>query len=65
MTRYNEPVSFMASSPINREQAAKFFGVLAETIYEKTADETNNCQFSDLMSADSTLQENIVQSCKM
>jgi hypothetical protein len=25
MTRYNDPVSFMASSPINREQAAKFF----------------------------------------
>lgn len=65
MTRYNEPVSFMASNPINREQAAKFFGVLAETIYEKTADETNNCQFSDLMSADSTLQENIVQACQM
>ena len=65
MTRYNEPISFMASSPINREQAAKFFGVLAETIYEKTEDKTNNCQFSDLMSADSTLQENIIQSCKM
>ena len=25
MTRYNEPVSFMANDPINREQAAKFF----------------------------------------
>ena len=65
MTRFNEPVSFKASNPINREQAAKFFGVLAETIYEKTEDETKNCQFSDLMSADPTLQENIVQSCKM
>ena len=65
MTRYNEPVSFKASNPINREQAAKFFGVLAETIYEKTEDETKNCQFSDLISADPTLQENIVQSCKM
>jgi hypothetical protein len=48
MTIYNEPVSFMASSPINREQAAKFFGVLAETIYEKTEDETKDCQFSDI-----------------
>ena len=65
MTRFNEPVSFKASNPINREQAAKFFGVLAETIYEKTEDETKNCQFSDLISADPTLQENIVQSCKM
>ena len=65
MTRYNDPVSFMASSPINREQAAKFFWVLAETIYEKEKNESANCQFSDLLSADSTLQENIVQACQM
>jgi len=65
MTRYNDPVSFMASSPINREQAAKFFWVLAETIYEKEKNESSNCQFSDLLSADSTLQENIVQACQM
>jgi hypothetical protein len=25
MTRFNNPVSFMANGPINREQAAKFF----------------------------------------
>ena len=65
MTRYNDPISFMATSPINREQAAKFFWVLAETIYEKTGDESNSCRFSDLSLADSTLQENIVQACQM
>ena len=65
MTIYNEPVSFMASSPINREQAAKFFGVLAETIYNKTEDETKNCQFSDIWLAIPTLQWNIIQACKM
>ena len=65
MTKFNEPVSFMATNPINREQAAKFFGVLAETIYEKSEDESNYCQFSDLLSADPTLQENIVQACQM
>jgi hypothetical protein len=65
MTRYNDPVSFMATSPINREQAAKFFGVLAETIYKKEKDTASNCLFSDILSADSTLQENIVQACQM
>ena len=65
MTRYNEPISFMANNPINREQAAKFFGVLAETIYDKTKNVSNSCQFSDILSADSTLQENIVQACQM
>ena len=65
MTRYNEPVSFMANDPINREQAAKFFWVLAETLYQKEKNETQNCQFSDLRSADPTLQNNIIQACQM
>jgi hypothetical protein len=65
MTRFNNPVSFMANGPINREQAAKFFWVLAETIYDKTKDISKNCQFSDILSADSTLQENIIQACQM
>ena len=65
MTRFNNPVSFMANGPIKREQAAKFFWVLAETIYDKTKDISKNCQFSDILSADSTLQENIIQACQM
>ena len=65
MTMYNEPISFMASSSINREQAAKFFGVLAEIIYNKSKDESNICEFSDILSANPSLQENIVQACEM
>ena len=64
MTRYNDPDSFMAKNPINREQAAKFFWVLAENIYKKENIEGNNCNFVDLSKADPTLQENIVKSCE-
>ena len=64
MTRYNDPDSFMAKNPINREQASKFFWVLAENIYQKEDIEWCSCDFSDLYKADSTLQENIVKSCK-
>ena len=35
MTRYNDPDSFMAKWFINREQAAKFFWVLAEKIWKQ------------------------------
>lgn len=65
MTIYNDPKSFMATSSINREQAAKFFGVLAEKIYNKEIDENNVCVFSDLWTAIDTLQSNIVQSCQL
>lgn len=64
MTRYNDPDSFMAKWSINREQAAKFFWVLAEKIYQKESNKDNQCEFKDLSTADSTLQENIVQSCE-
>jgi hypothetical protein len=65
MTKFNNPISFMADWAINREQAAKFFWVLAETIYNKEANKENLCKFSDILSADPTLQENIVQSCEL
>lgn len=64
MTRYNDPDSFMVKWSINREQAAKFFWVLAEKIYQKESNKDNQCEFMDLSTADSTLQENIVQSCE-
>ena len=64
MTRYNDPDSFMAKWFINREQAAKFFWVLAEKIYKKESNIDNVCVFKDLSIADPTLQENIVQSCE-
>ena len=65
MTKFNDPISFMAKDPINREQAAKFFWVLAENIYEKEPSGGNYCNFRDLSMADPTLQENIVQSCEL
>jgi hypothetical protein len=65
ITKFNNPISFMADWAINREQAAKFFWVLAETIYNKEANKENLCKFSDILSADPTLQENIVQSCEL
>jgi len=65
MTKFDNPISFMADWAINREQAAKFFWVLAETIYKKEANKENLCKFSDILSADPTLQENIVQSCEL
>lgn len=64
MTSYNDPLSFMAKDPINREQAAKFFWVLAEKIYEKENVEESFCNFSDIEKAEPTLQENIVKSCE-
>lgn len=67
MTRYNDPDSFMAKNSINREQASKFFGVLAENIFDKDEEINSDatCTFSDLTTADQTLTENIVQSCKI
>ena len=67
MTRYNEPDSFMAKNSINREQASKFFGVLAENIFDKDEEVNSDatCTFSDIATADQTLTENIVQSCKI
>ena len=65
MTKFNNPDSFMANSPINREQASKFFWVLAEKIYEKQSSEQFSCNFKDLSTADPTLQENIIQSCEL
>ena len=64
MTKYNDPTSFMAKDPINREQAAKFFWVLAENIYKKENIEWSSCNFLDIEKADPTLQENIVKSCE-
>ena len=67
MTMFNDPKSFKAKDPIKREHAAKFFWVLAEDIFDRN-DEVNDqitCTFSDIVRADKSLVENILQSCKI
>ena len=65
MTQYNDPESFMAKDPINREQASKIFGVFAWKFYSKEINSGNLCDFSDLSQAEVSLQWNIVSACMM
>lgn len=65
LTIYNNPEDFMSNNPINREQASKFFWVIAENIYKKWKTSTINCSFNDIKKADPTLQTNIIDACKL
>ncbi len=66
LTIFNEPVSFMASNWLRRDEAAKFFVQYAKEVMGKTPDYSKKwCTFNDLNQAWSDLKDVIVESCQL
>lgn len=65
LTRYNTISEFMPNDPMNREQAAKFFAVLATQVYSKSFTWSQSCSFLDITKADTTLRESIISACNL
>ncbi len=65
LTRYDTVSDFMRENPFTREQATRFFGELAGNVYQKQADLSIECSFSDIGEADPTLVQFIIQSCQL
>ena len=65
LTSKSNITDFLPDDTMTREEAAKFFGVFATTIYNKSEDSIISCSFSDIKKADSTLTSNITSACKL
>jgi hypothetical protein len=66
LTKFNEPEKFRPYDNITRQQAAKFFSVLAESKYwYKYNTEINGCYFNDSKEFDNTLSDFVNMSCKL
>jgi hypothetical protein len=65
MTKYTTTDLFQPNDWLLREQAAKFFVGFQNEKWGGIDTTTQGCTFSDLASADATLQESIVTSCQM
>jgi hypothetical protein len=63
MTRFVDPIAFMPEQYVTRAQGAKFFVNYATKIAWKTIDTSRYCAFDDLDQADSSLKNDILQSC--
>ena len=65
LTSYSTPDTFLPSSLVTREQAAKFFSVFATAILWKTEDDSLPCNFSDIGQATPDLVDDIISSCRL
>lgn len=65
LTQYQTVDEYRPFDTLTREQAAKFYAEFTKTALGETAEETGECQFNDLDSADQTLDESIVDACQM
>jgi len=65
LTRFKTIETFRPYDELTREQAAKIVGVFAEKVMEYEKDPTKTCLFNDIETADPTLQDHILNSCKM
>ena len=65
LTSYNTFDEFMPYGVLNREQAAKFFGVWAEDVLGKTPDTTRNCEFNDADQITPVLRPYVVKACQL
>lgn len=63
MTSYNTESAFRPNDTITREQAAKMYALFMQNVRGVNVQSTNDCNFTDLGSADTTLLASIRQVC--
>ncbi len=67
LTKFDNPIDFMADKPLRRDEATKFFWQYATTIQKSTTDETKTeCNnFTDLNEWWEDLKSNMQDACKL
>jgi len=64
LTSFNTQAAFMPMNTLTREQGARFLSQFGTEVLGIEADQSAACNFTDLMSADRTLQEYVIASCQ-
>ncbi len=64
VTKYSEPVSFMAQNPIRRDEAATLFVRFAQHINLYQKNTQSSCVFRDIALAHEDLQDEVQEACE-
>jgi hypothetical protein len=65
LTQFSTRQTYYPQNFTTREQAAKFFSVLAKNIFGRQSTINTQCTFTDIFSADPTLRADILEACRL